>query len=91
MFLQLPNQSQFKAQEHEMSANSKPRYGRIGFDKFNVLSVLHNNKSPKTAIAETEASNRLVAVKVVGKELLFGTDEVAGAMYDKNVHLEVSH
>lgn len=60
---------------------------KIGLDHFNFLAVLGKGNFGKVMLAETKASKKLYAIKVLKKEFIIENDEVESMKSEKRVFL----
>ncbi|KAB8627231.1 hypothetical protein FH972_026064 [Carpinus fangiana] len=60
---------------------------RIGLDHFNFLAVLGKGNFGKVMLAETKASKKLYAIKVLKKEFIIENDEVESTRSERDVFI----
>ena len=73
-------------QTAQQPAPSQPAR-RIGLEHFNFLAVLGKGNFGKVMLAETKASKKLYAIKVLKKEFIIENDEVESTKSEKRVFL----
>lgn len=69
------------------AATPAQRQQKIGLDHFNFLAVLGKGNFGKVMLAETKATKKLYAIKVLKKEFIIENDEVESTRSEKRVFL----
>lgn len=79
-----------QARLRSRSEQPSTRGPRIGIEAFNFLAVIGKGNFSKVMLAEKKVSKELFAIKVIKKEFIIESDEVASVRSEKNVLLKAT-
>ena len=82
-----PQQTLVSQRKPAPTATDSGTNRRVGLDNFNFLAVLGKGNFGKVMLAETKATKKLYAIKVLKKEFIIENDEVESTRSEKRVFL----
>lgn len=85
--MQTPPTQQGVLERKESPSQPRTEGKRIGLEHFNFLAVLGKGNFGKVMLAETKATKKLYAIKVLKKEFIIENDEVESTKSEKRVFL----